>query len=137
MTATLDKKAYGKLLSSKLPHLISSPSEYDEARNVVRELMVKKDRTTAERELLKLYGLLLDQWQKSQLQLPKTTPAKVLEFLMESNEHRITDLANKEIADKGTLSKILSGQIKVSNEVAKRLSDLYKVSPLIFITFER
>ncbi len=80
---------------------------------------------------------MLDQWQKNQVQLPKSTPAKVLEFLMESNEHRITDLANKEIADKGTLSKILSGQIKVSNEVAKRLADLYGVSPLVFIAFER
>ncbi len=55
---------------------------------------------------------------------------------MGENNHKSADLCAMQIIDKGTLSKILSGKIKISNEVAMRLAKLYKTNPLLFINFD-
>jgi antitoxin component HigA of HigAB toxin-antitoxin module len=136
MTALLDKKAYGKLLSAKLPHVITSQGEYKEMSALARELMLKgPKKNPSEIELLKLVGILIDVWQKSQPQVPKVSPREVLEFLMEANGHCATDLYEKGITDKRTLSKILSGRLSISNTVAFRLGQLYSVNPALFVSF--
>jgi len=137
MTAVVEKQAYGKLLSEKLPHVISSKKDYDEMRELAKELIIAKKRTAAETELLKLVGVLIDQWQSRQPRLPKAGPTEILEYLMEEHSHRAADLCDAGIADKGTLSKILSKKIKISNEIAMRLAKFYKTDPTLFITFER
>jgi len=136
MTGVLDKK-YGELLKLKQPHVIRNQSDYDQMSALAKELVMKQNRSTQETELLKLVGVLIDQWQKNRpAQLPKATPLDVLEYLMEENNHKAADLCNNGITDKGTLSKILTGNLAISKSVAMRLAKLYKVNPALFISFE-
>jgi hypothetical protein len=57
------------------------------------------------------------------------------EYANEANGHCATDLYEKGITDKGTLSKILSGRLSISNTVAFRLGQLYSVNPALFVSF--
>ncbi len=135
MRAALDKE-YGKLLSLKQPHVIENQADYDQMQALAKELVMKKNRTTHETNLLKLVGVLVDQWQRLHpAELPEATPRDVLEFLMEENGHKAADLCERKITDKGTLSKILSGDLGISKTIAVRLAKLYKVDPALFITF--
>jgi len=132
MTAVLDKKAYGKLLTKTLPHVITSAKEHKEMLSRAEELMLNTKRSASETELLKLVVALIEDWERN-IKLPEdVSPVDVLKFLMEAHKHQPSDLWG--IIDKSTLSNILSeARPSISKAVAKTLGDFYHVSPGVFI----
>jgi len=129
MAVALDKE-YGKLLANVQPRVIMSEEDHLELSACAEKLMTRTDRTSAETKLLKLLIPLIKEWERKNVSIPKASPREVLKYLIEQGG-RNSEL--KEVVDKATLSKILAGRRGISKELAKRLGELYRVSPAVFI----
>lgn len=82
--------------------------------------------------LLELLVNLIEQFEKTEYNLPEGTPLGALQYLMESNGLKAIELAP--ILDgRGRVSDILSGRRNISKEQAKRLAERFHVSPAVFI----
>ena len=135
MNTAISKEKYARLLADRLPCVIDSKEDYARVMADVQALMVRGDRLGPEESaLLQLMVLLLQDYESRRFKLDEesVTPFEMLEHLMETHGHKAKDLWDV-IGDKGTVSKLLSGERQISKGQAKRLGDFYGVSAALFI----
>lgn len=135
MTTAISRKKYAQLLAESLPRIINSAKEHQKVMADVQALMVRGDSLSPEEmALLQLMILLVEDYEKKNVYSSddSATPLEILQHLMEAQEHTAKDLWTI-IGDKGTVSKILSGEREISKTQAKRLGEYYHVSPALFI----
>lgn len=126
---------YGELLAKYCPRVIQSERQYKRVRKQARELIFLGSAINpAQVEIAKLLGILIQIYEREHYHVDtsKVTPLRKLKHLMESNGHRAKDLWDV-IGDKGTVSKILSGERQISKAHAQRLAAFYHVTPALFI----
>lgn len=135
MSAVLDERKYAKLLAARLPRMISNNEEHARLMADVQALIIRgPELSLEERELLSLLATLIEQYESKQNYFAEfpVSPIDVLEHMMDAHGHTAKDLWGI-LADKGTVSKILSGERSISKAQAKKLAALYHVSASLFI----
>jgi HTH-type transcriptional regulator/antitoxin HigA len=126
---------YAALLKKYCPRVIETKRDYRRMCKQASELLLLGDEISEEEILIvKLLGTLIQAYEREHFNFgtEDVTPLRVLKHLMEANEHTARDLWDV-IADKGTISKILSGQRSISKAQAKKLAAFYHVTPALFI----
>src|SRR5579862_1434596 len=113
-------------------HIPRNEDEYENLLCFVDELMElsrqKKDERIA--ILLKLVAKNIEEYESRHYPTPVATPVEMLEFLMEQHGLEQSDLP--EIGSQSLVSKILSGERKLTVEHIKNLSKRFHVSPSVF-----
>ncbi len=135
MNTAISREKYARLLADRLPCVIDSEEDHAKVLADVQELMVRGDGLSPEESaLLQLMILLLQDYESKcfSMDAAAVTPLEMLEHLMEAHGNTAKDLWDV-IGDKGTMSKILSGERKISKGQAKRLGEFYAVSAALFI----
>lgn len=102
---------------------------------MIEYFVFKKERTPEE---LALYGLTLllvknyesqissmDDWRSQ-------SPHEMLQYLLQTSGRKQADLVGL-IGSSGVVSEVVNGKCAISKSQAKKLSDLFQVSPSLFI----
>lgn len=79
--------------------------------------------------MLELLVELVRDYEQANFPMKKSTPAEMLEFLMEENELKPADLP----LPASRVSEILTGKRDVSKTQAVALGEFFRVSPALFI----
>jgi HTH-type transcriptional regulator/antitoxin HigA len=132
MTFTIDKTIYSQLLGKFQPKIIKTKEEYDGASCILLELMLRKERSPEETELLQLIAMIIQEFDKRQEQPEPASPQEVLLHLMEERNLKQVDLVGK-IGSKGVVSEIVNGKRSISKAQAKILAEIFHVSVSVFI----
>jgi HTH-type transcriptional regulator/antitoxin HigA len=111
--------------------VIKTESDNARALAAVRELM-GRDRTPEEDALLHVLTVEIESFESKTYTKTKTTPAELLQFLLEENDLSAKDLAGI-LGGKSHVSEILSGKRKVGLKQAVRLGKRFHISPVVFL----
>jgi HTH-type transcriptional regulator/antitoxin HigA len=132
MSQSFSTAAYQVLLNEAIPKVIETEEEYDRALKLVEKLLFNKNRTSEETELYKLLTLLVEEYEKRVHPMPDSTPAEMLEHLMEARNLKQSDLVGI-LGSSGVVSEVVNGKRAISKTQAKALGNLFHVSPALFI----
>jgi HTH-type transcriptional regulator/antitoxin HigA len=112
---------------------IETEADYKRARLVLDELVdeVGGDEQHPRSALMDTLGTLVHAWEEAHHPVPRSSPRKVLAFLMEERGLKQKDL--KEIGSQGIVSEILSGKRELNVRQIRKLSQRFGVSPTVFI----
>lgn len=82
-------------------------------------------------EFLDTLGTILHAYEEKQHPMPQASGAEVLQYLMEENDLRQSDLP--EIGSQGVVSEILNGKRELNVRQIRELARRFRVSPAVFI----
>jgi HTH-type transcriptional regulator / antitoxin HigA len=128
MSAVAD---YGTLLREALPKVIENDQQNEEYAARLEELVFKESLTPAEHNLVALYSLLIEEYERRRFPLVSATPIEMLEHIMESHGLKQKDLVDVFGAE-STVSAVLSGKREMTRDHIKRLHERFGVSPAVF-----
>lgn len=113
-----------------------SESEYKKLLGFIENLMETSRNKNDERitSLIKLIAENIKKYESQHYHLKPLPPIEMLEFLMD--EHGLTQSDLPEIGSQSLVSKILSGERKLTVEHIQQLSNRFGVSPSVFINSE-
>jgi HTH-type transcriptional regulator / antitoxin HigA len=139
MTYTISRENYIDLLNQDrfVPKIIETNEEYEHFLTIVERLMSRKiNRTTEEDILFKLLVKLIVDYEEEIYSLKewsKTSPHELLQHLMEARGMKQVELVGLLSPSKGLVSSIVNGKRSISKAQAKKLGDLFNISPSVFI----
>lgn len=132
MTLTINSQIYAQLLAEFQPQVITNEIENERAISLVKTLANKPDLTFEEEKLLELLITLIEKFESENYCLGKlSTPLSRLLFLIEENQLSQEDLIQL-FGSPIILSNVLNNQLKISQELAIKLGQRFKVNPEIF-----
>jgi HTH-type transcriptional regulator / antitoxin HigA len=138
MTLTINQHNYLQLWAeaSISPKIIESDDEYRQFLAAAENLLAKRDiRTPEETTLYRIVIKLIEDYESQHYNLDdwgKSLPHEILRHIMESSGTKQIDLVGT-IGSKGVVSEIVSGSRSISKSQAKKLGEMFKVSPSLFI----
>lgn len=132
MTPTINLKVYSQLVAEVTPKVIETEDEYEQFLAVAERLTFKQDQTPEESALYDLVTMLVETYESQHYLIEKSSPAEVLEHIIESSGIDVTDLA-KIFGSIETLDRVLAGRELINTTQAKALADRFKLSPQIFL----
>jgi HTH-type transcriptional regulator / antitoxin HigA len=132
MTQTINLKVYSQLVAEVTPKVIETEDEYEQFLAVAERLTFKQDQTPEESALYDLVTMLVETYESQHYSIEKSSPAEVLEHIIESSGIDVTDLAEI-FGSIETLDRVLAGQELINTSQAKALADRFKLSPQIFL----
>jgi HTH-type transcriptional regulator / antitoxin HigA len=132
MTQTINLKVYSQLVAEVTPKVIETEDEYKQFLAVTERLTFKQDQTPEESALYDLVTMLVETYESQHYSIEKSSPAEVLEHIIESSGIDITDLAEI-FGSIETLDRVLAGQELINTSQAEALADRFKLSPQIFL----
>ena len=135
MTLIFNRAQYTELLIKYQPKVIETEEEYRQLKAVVEYFVFKKDRTLEEIALYDLAIMLvidyeseicpMDDWRTQ-------SPTEMLQYLLESSGLKQSDLVGI-IGSSGIVSELVNGKRAISKSQAKKLGEMFQVSPSLFI----
>jgi HTH-type transcriptional regulator/antitoxin HigA len=129
----INRKRYGALLADTLPRLIETPEELERLACEIEPLLDKGDgRTAEEEELCRLVLRLIDDYQRERRLIPTSKPHELLKALLDESEMRQVDLLPM-FGSRSRVSEAVNGKRAISKAQAKRLGNLFHLSPAAFI----
>ncbi len=132
MTQTINLKVYSQLVAAVTPKVIETEQEYEQFLAVAERLTFKQDQSPEESALYDLVTMLVETYESQHYSIDKSSPAEVLEHIIESSGIDITDLT-KIFGSIETLDRVLAGQELIDINQARALADRFKLSPQIFL----
>lgn len=126
------KSRYAQLLNEFVPVAIETEAENQRALRVVAGLMNKEKLETAEKSLLKLLTVLIEDFEQRRYSLGDSTPLETLKELMRANGMQPKDVVHA-FGSKGVVSEVLNGRRQIGKEAARRLAALFSVPVSAFI----
>ena len=132
MTQTINLKVYSQLVAEVTPKVIETEDEYEQFLMVAERLTFKQDQTPEESALYDLVTMLVETYESQHYSIEKSSPAEVLEHIIESSGIEVADLA-KIFGSIETLDRVLAGQELINTSQAEALADRFKLSPQIFL----
>ena len=119
-------------------HHIDSPEDYQQALKVIDELTDGQELTSVESNLLEIlcdtverYESKASEFSAFNARIEGLSEVDVLKALMLQN--KLTGAELPEIGDKSVVSRILSGQRRLTIEMVSRLAARFNVEPGIFV----
>ncbi len=123
---------YARLLKKTLPSVIHTEEQNEFYLRQVEGLLQREHSLSlAERELVDLLTVLIENFEDQHYSLPKASPLAVLEFLMEQHGLKQKDLVDV-FGTPSVVSEVLSGKRELNKDHIKRLSKRFHVSPDLF-----
>jgi HTH-type transcriptional regulator / antitoxin HigA len=139
MTNTISRGNYIDLLNQDriIPKIIETQAEYEQFLAVAERLISKKQtRTPEETVLFRLLVKLIRDYEEETYDLKEwsnTKPHELLQHLMEARDMKQVDLVGVLSPSKGLVSSIVNGKRSISKAQAKKLGELFNISPSVFI----
>src|SRR5438552_2957934 len=129
----LNRRKYGELLADTLPRVIETPEELERLAREVEPLLDKGDhRTLEEQELCRLALKLIADYQRAHRLVPTLKPHELLQAFLEESGKRQADLLPV-FGSRSRVSDAVNGKRAISKAQAKRLGELFHLSPAAFI----
>ena len=129
----INRKRYGALLADMLPRVIETPEELERLAREIEPLLDKGDaRTVEEEELCRLVLKLIDGYQHGRRLIPTLKPHELLQALLLETGKRQADLLPV-FGSRSRVSDAVNGKRAMSKAQAKRLGELFHLSPAAFI----
>jgi HTH-type transcriptional regulator / antitoxin HigA len=132
MLDTINRNVYGDLLAQHQPKAIETEAE-NEAAIMLAESLEHRQRTPEEDALLELLIILIEKFEEASYPVPNVEPGKMLLHLMEARNMKQQEELVGVIGSRGVVSEIVNGKRSISKAQAKALSQLFHVSPSLFI----
>jgi HTH-type transcriptional regulator / antitoxin HigA len=138
MTLTINHHNYLQLWAEAniSPKVIESESEYRQFLAVAENLLAKKNlRTPEETALFRIVVKLIEDYESKYYNLDdwgKSLPHEILHHIMDASGTKQVDLVGI-IGSKGVVSEVVNGSRSISKSQAKKLGEMFKVSPSLFI----
>ena len=132
---TFDMDTYRQLLLEVCPQVIQTEEEYDRLLAIAERYVFCEDNTPEESALLRLLGLIIEQYEDEQYPMDSPEPHEILQHIMESSGTTEYDLAQVLGGGRGTeglVREIVSGQAAITKAQAIALGAHFKVSPNLF-----
>jgi HTH-type transcriptional regulator/antitoxin HigA len=112
--------------------VIESNAEHGRALKAAAALMDKEKKSPAETSLLKRLSVLIEDYEQKRYTMGDASPLESLKELMRARDMQAKDLWPV-FCSKGITSEVLNGKRGISNEMARKLGELFSVSPAVFI----
>jgi HTH-type transcriptional regulator / antitoxin HigA len=138
MTLTINNNNYLELWAKVdiIPKVIESEDEYRQFLQVAESLLVKRNlRTPEETTLFRLVVKLIEDYESKYHNLEdwgKSSSHEILQHIMAMSGTKQIDLVGT-IGSKGVVSEVVNGTRSISKLQAKKLGEMFKVSPALFI----
>jgi len=110
--------------------IIKSEEQYFKYCDILEKLVLKKEGNFVDE--IELLDLLIEKWDRENVDLFNLDPIRLLKYLMDENNLRAKDLVGILRLSKGTISKILNYHKGLSKETIRKLSVYFKVSQEAF-----
>ena len=129
----INRRRYGALLADALPRVIETPAELERLTSEIEPLLDKGTRRTPEEEeLCRLALKLIDDYQREHRLIPTLKPHELLQALLDESGKRQADLLSV-FGSRSRISDAVNGRRAISKAQAKRLGELFHLSPAAFI----
>ncbi|MBO0722115.1 MAG: transcriptional regulator [Blastocatellia bacterium] len=126
-------RKYAGLLAESLPTVIESEVQNRRMLKTLKGLMDKGENLTPEeRELAKLLGHLIQEFEQRFYKPESTTPREALIELMNANNLKQADIVHL-FGSRGITSEIINGKREISKANVKALAEFFHVSTDVFI----
>ena len=127
-------QTYEQLLLDTLPARIETEEHYDAIHTRFGELFGIPKRTAAEKKLMDLLGLLIQDYDRRHA-LPREgcSPAELLQFLVDQSGKSAAELLSPVLGQRSHVSEALTGKRAISAAQARRLGAMFHLSPGLFI----
>ena len=122
---------YGKLLAKTQPEVVNGERQNQTYIRKLEELTSQKSVSPAERKLIALLTVLVEQYEAKYYPVPKAGPLDIIRHLMEANDLRQKDLVDA-FRTESIVSDVLNGKRDLGKEHIRRLSARFHVSPSVF-----
>jgi HTH-type transcriptional regulator / antitoxin HigA len=135
MTLTFNQNQYVDLLARYQPKVITTEVEYKQALAVAEHFVFKKERTLEELALYELVVMLIENYETKHYSMQEWenhSPHEMLQYLLETSGRKQADLIGL-IGSSGVVSEVVAGKRSISKTQAKKLGEIFKVSPSLFI----
>ena len=135
MTLTFNQEQYTELLIKYQPKIIETEIEYRQALAIVEYFVFKKERTLEELALYDLAIVLVKDYESKICPMDDwrtQSPSEMLQYLLESSGKKQADLFGI-IGSSGIVSELVNGKRAISKSQAKKLGEIFQVSPSLFI----
>jgi HTH-type transcriptional regulator / antitoxin HigA len=135
MTLTFNREQYTELLIEYQPKVIETEAEYRQALVVVEYFVFKKERSLEELALYDLALMLVKDYESKICPMDdwrSQSPTEMLQYLLESSGKKQSDLVGI-IGSSGIVSEVVNGKRSISKSQAKKLGEMFQVSPSLFI----
>lgn len=130
---------YEELLTEACPQVIENDERYEAVGRRLGELLGKqRNRTPEETKLMRLLSLLIQDYDRRNAAPPaKSTPAELLQFLVEHSGRSAAELLSPIFGQRSHVSEALSGKRAISATQARKLGALFNISPGLFLQLGR
>ena len=132
MPLTINRKAYGELLTEIQLHVITNDGENEIALQNMERLLAIPQPTAEEERILQLLLTLIEKYEDEQYPMDDASPLDVLLHLMEANDLKQADLVNV-IGSSGVVSEVVNGKRQISKNQAQALGKFFHVDPKLFL----
>ena len=123
---------YRDLLGKFMPHVIRTEDENERYIHVLQALAVRPRLTGAERAMMDLLTVLIEQFEEAHYALPPASPIEHLREFMAVQGLKQKDLVGI-FPTESIVSEVLHGKRPLTTEHIRRLSERFHVSPELFI----
>jgi HTH-type transcriptional regulator / antitoxin HigA len=135
MTLIFDRAQYTDLLIKYQPKVIETKEEYRKTLKIVEYFVFKKERSPEELALYDLAIMLVKDYESKICPMDDwrtQSPTEMLQYMLETSGKRQADLVGV-IGSSGIVSEVVNGKRSISKSQAKKLGEMFKVSPSLFI----
>ena len=132
MILTINRKAYGELLTKIQPHVITTDAENEIALQNIERLLAIPQATAEEERILQLLLTVIEKYEDEHYPMDDVSPLDVLLHLMEANDLKQADLVNV-IGSSGVVSELVNGKRQISKNQAQALGKFFYVDPKLFL----
>jgi HTH-type transcriptional regulator / antitoxin HigA len=132
MTLTFNPETYSHLLAEISPKVIETEAEYDRALVIAEKLTFNHQKTLEERSIYKLLVVLIEDYETRHYSIPTSPPHEVLQHILEASGRQESDLVGK-LGSPEIVTEVINGTRAISMAQAKVLSEMFKVSPNLFL----
>jgi len=122
---------YAALLSETRPEVIRDEKQNQAYISRLEELTNKKSVTRAEKKLIELLAVLIEDFEAKRFPVPEAPPVAIIRHLMDAHGLRQKDLVSI-FGTESIASEVLHGKRELTKEHIKRLSARFGVSPAVF-----
>ena len=125
---------YEELLMEAMPALIETDFQYEQFGRRLGDLLGKaKKRTSEETKLMRLLSLLIEDYDRRHAMPPDdSTPAEILQFLMEHSGKTTADLLPV-FGQRSHVNEAINGKRPISADQARKLGKIFRVDPGLFV----
>src|SRR5665213_538299 len=124
---------YEELLVETVPARIEGDLDYDSSCGRFGDLLRSQKRAEAEDKLMDLLGVLIQDYDRRHAMPPDdSTPAELLQFLMEHSAKSAADL-QPVFGQRSHVNEAVNGKRPISAEQARKLGKLFSVKPGLFV----